>query len=70
MAFMIFERRQLDGTIVLCPTKESFSLAGYNLLHAAWTNRGSPIETGWHVSADELISSSTTALTTRTQDGL
>jgi len=55
MAFMIFERRQLDGTIVLCPTKESFSLAGYNLLHAAWTNRGSPIETGWHVSADELI---------------
>src|SRR5690349_3892826 len=55
MAFMIFDRKQLDGKSILCPTKESFRLAGYNLLYDAWIKRGSPIEIGWHVSADELI---------------
>jgi hypothetical protein len=55
MAFIIFDRKQLDGNAVLCPTEEPFKLAGYNLLHAAWTKRGSPIEVGWHVSAEELI---------------
>ena len=55
MTFKIFDRKQLEGRPVLCPTLESFRLAGYNLLHAAWTKRGSPIEAGWHVSADELI---------------
>jgi hypothetical protein len=47
MAFIIFDRKQLDGNAVLCPTNEPFKLAGYNLLHAAWTKYGSPIEVGW-----------------------
>lgn len=55
MAFMVFDRKNLNGKSVLCATRESFSLAGYNLLHAAWMKRGSPIDRGWHVSADELV---------------
>jgi hypothetical protein len=55
VTFMIFERQQRNGRAVLCPAKESFRLAGYNLMHAAWTSRGSPIKVGWHVNADELI---------------
>jgi hypothetical protein len=55
MAFMIFDRKDVNGKSVLCATQESFSLAGYNLLHAAWTKLGSPIERGWHVTADELV---------------
>ncbi len=55
MAFMIFDRKCLNGRFILCSTEESFKLAGYNLLYTAWTKRGSPVDAGWHVSADELI---------------
>ncbi len=55
MAFMIFDRKQINDKFVFCATSESFSLAGYNLLYTAWTQQGSPINKGWHITADELI---------------
>ncbi|MDA8429380.1 MAG: hypothetical protein M0T70_09010 [Geobacteraceae bacterium] len=55
MAFCVFERATIEGTSILTFTGETFSLAGYNLIHEAWQNRGCPLDQGWHVDADELI---------------
>jgi len=55
MAFMVYERVSNRGILVLRPTGESFSLAGNNLLRAAWDRQGKPLNAGWHVTADELI---------------
>lgn len=55
MAFLIFDRAASSARVKLRPTTESFSLAGYNLIHTAWQKRGSPLDTGWHVTADDLI---------------
>ncbi len=55
MAFLIFERVIENGSPILRPTGESFSLAGYNLIYQAWEKHGRPIDQGWHVTADELI---------------
>ena len=56
MAFLIFELTGgSEGSGVLQPTGEHFSLAGYNLIYEAWEKRSQPLDQGWHVSADELI---------------
>jgi len=55
MAFLFFERIILNGKPVIRPTGESFRLGGYNLIYQAWVHRGSPLDTGWHVSANDLI---------------
>jgi len=55
MAFLIFERDVKDGHPIIRPTGETFSLAGYNLIYKIWRQKGCPIDTGWHVTADELI---------------
>ncbi len=55
MAFMVYKKVSQGGDRVLCPTGETFSLAGYNLLHAAWERQGKPVGAGWHASADDLI---------------
>ncbi|MFZ4440241.1 MAG: hypothetical protein ACOYOS_17585 [Syntrophales bacterium] len=55
MAFLLFERALVDGRPVINPTKNTFSLAGYNLIYRAWLAHGSPVDEGWHVTADELI---------------
>jgi hypothetical protein len=53
---MVFDRREDHARAVLYPTNNTFSLAGHNLLYAAWLNRGRPLNAGWHVPAAELIS--------------
>lgn len=56
MTFLLFEKTALDeGGSILRPTGGTFKLAGYNLLHQAWENRGKPLNEGWHVTRDELI---------------
>ena len=55
MAFLFFERIILNGKPVIRPTGESFSLGGYNLIYQAWVHCGSPLDKGWHVSANDLI---------------
>lgn len=55
MTFHVYRRDVEDGLDVLHWTDEEFKLAGYNLLYAAWELRGKPINTGWSVSANELI---------------
>lgn len=52
MTFLVYK---VDAD-ALKRTDESFSLSGYNLLHAAWQRRDCPINQGWDVSANELIS--------------
>ncbi|MBU1209044.1 MAG: hypothetical protein KKH04_19325 [Proteobacteria bacterium] len=44
MAFLIFERGTDNIRPILKPTGESFRLAGYNLIHQAWQNRGRPMQ--------------------------
>ena len=55
MAFLEFECFQTEGERLLRPTGNKFSLAGYQLIYQAWTRRGQPLDTGWHVSEEELI---------------
>ena len=52
MAFMFYERK--DGNLI--QTGKYFRLAGYNLIYSIWKKRGEPINQGWHMSADDLIS--------------
>ena len=40
---------------MLCPAAESFSLAGDNLVRAAWEAQAKPLNSGWHATADDLI---------------
>lgn len=55
MAFLLFERKVVNGRSVIHPTGGTFSLAGYNLLYKAWRAKGNPVDKGWHDTADELI---------------
>jgi hypothetical protein len=55
MAFLLFERTVVDGRPVIRPTGSTFSLGGYNLIYQAWQAHGSPVDMGWHATADELI---------------
>jgi hypothetical protein len=55
MAFLVYERAAKGEKHVLRATDQSFSLAGYNLLYAAWERRSRPVEVGWHATSDELI---------------
>lgn len=52
MTFMIYTKAGNN----LIATGESFALAGRNnLIYKLWNKRGQPTDTGWHMSADELI---------------
>ena len=58
MAFLEFECFQNGGKRLIRPTGESFSLAGCSengLIYQAWQQQGEHLDTGWHVSRDELI---------------
>jgi len=55
MAFLIYQRSQVNGKDVLSKTPEQYSLAGYNLIRSIWEKRGKPINEGWSVEVDELI---------------
>lgn len=55
MAFLLFERTVVGNRSVIMPTGSTFSLAGYNLIFKAWQALGSPLNKGWHITADELI---------------
>ena len=57
MAFLVFERfHDGAGQTMLRPTGRRFHLAGHNLIYHAWNNHGQPVNQGWHVSANGLIS--------------
>jgi hypothetical protein len=51
MAFMIYTRS--NGNLIY--TGQSFGLAGYNLIYNLWEKRGNPTDSGWHMSADDLL---------------
>ena len=55
MAFLLFEKNIVDGQARIRPKGTTFSLAGYNLIYRSWIVHGSPVDTGWHTTADELI---------------
>ncbi|MEW6291512.1 MAG: hypothetical protein AB1545_16875 [Thermodesulfobacteriota bacterium] len=56
MAFLLFKKVAGNGNpIIIRPTGELYALGGYNLIFQAWQQQGSPLDTGWHVTADELI---------------
>lgn len=58
MTFLVFEVINTPKPH-LCVTGAEFQLAGRNLLFDAWERRHRPINAGWDVSADELISDTT-----------
>ena len=55
MAFHLFERAVVAGRSVIRPTGNKISLAGYSLFYKAWLAHESPLDTGWRITADELI---------------
>ena len=55
MAFLEFECFQTEGEQLIHPTGDKFRLAGYQLIYQAWELKGKLLDTGWHVSEDDLI---------------
>jgi len=55
MTFHIYRRELRNERVILTLTDEEFRLAGNNLIHRAWVQRGKPVLEGWRISADELI---------------
>lgn len=55
MAFLFCECVKSNADTIIRSTGETFSLGGYNLIYKAWQQKGNPINSGWHVTADELI---------------
>ena len=55
MAFLLFERDVVGGRSMIHPTGTGFSLGGYNLIYRSWLAHGSPVDTGWRTTSDELI---------------
>ena len=55
MAFLLLERDVIGGRAIIRPTGTKFSLGGYNLIYQSWLAYGSPVDTGWHTTANELI---------------
>jgi hypothetical protein len=57
MTFSIFDKQtRQDKQQVLSATSEIFSIGGRNLLYRAWLARSKPLDAGWRVSRDELLS--------------
>jgi hypothetical protein len=55
MAFLLFEREVVGVRPMIRPTGTQFSLGGYNLIYQSWLAHGSPVDNGWHATAEELI---------------
>ncbi len=55
MGFLLFEKNIFDGKAIIRPTGTTFSLGGYNLIYRSWLAHESPVDRGWHATANELI---------------
>ena len=55
MAFLLYKRECENGKAFLSPTGRHFSLAGRQLIYQVWQKRGSKLNEGWEVGANELI---------------
>ncbi len=53
MTFLVYQTVSDKGVVRLRPTDETYKLP--HLLQGAWKAKGSPVNRGWEVSADELI---------------
>jgi hypothetical protein len=55
MAFLIYDRKNINGREYFISRGENFRLAGYNLIYSLWEKNQRPINKGWHIAADDII---------------
>jgi len=55
MAFMLFKKERKEAGVYYANAHQSYKLAGYGLLYNLWNKRGKPVESGWSITADELL---------------
>ena len=54
MPAFLYERSTTDGKRLLNQSRQ-ISLAGFGALHSLWSSKGKPIDTGWHITAADLV---------------
>jgi hypothetical protein len=55
MAFMLFKKEFGDDGTHYVNAHQHYKLAGYNLLYKLWEKRSKPVQSGWSVTADDLL---------------
>lgn len=55
MAFIIFSKSLKGNQVILNNTHRHYSLAGWNIIYNLWCAKGRPINTGWHITSNELL---------------
>ncbi len=56
MAFLLFSKEHRNGKLHYINKNEGYKLGGYGLIYQAWIKKGKPINKGWSISAEELLS--------------
>ena len=56
MAFLLYRKEYRNGKLVYINKNEGYRLGGYGLIYQSWIKRGQPINKGWSISAEELLS--------------
>ena len=56
MAFMIFRKQRSGSDVCYADAGQGYKLAGTSgLLYKSWVKRNRPVESGWSVTADDLL---------------
>jgi hypothetical protein len=56
MAFIIFRKETQNGKAIYIHNNQNYQLAGYGLIYSLWIKKGKPLNQGWSISADEILS--------------
>jgi hypothetical protein len=55
MAFLIFTKEEHNTHMVYKNLNQHYKLAGWGLIYALWSKKGKPLNSGYSLSADELL---------------
>lgn len=56
MAFLLYSKEYRNHKLYYINKNEGYKLGGYGLIYQSWVKKGKPINKGWSISADELLS--------------
>ncbi|MBS1529398.1 MAG: hypothetical protein JSU01_03745 [Bacteroidetes bacterium] len=56
MAFLLYRKEYRNNELFYINTGEGYKLAGSGLIYKAWIKRGKPINKGWSIVAEDLLS--------------
>jgi hypothetical protein len=55
MSFLVFQKIIKNDKLFYKSSTENFKLAGWNLLYRLWCQKNKPVETGWSVTANDIL---------------